>query len=49
MCWVIDPLKRRAWSYPRGGEPVLSDGMLNAGDITLALAEVFSVLDGAPH
>jgi Uma2 family endonuclease len=49
VCWVIDPIKRRAWSYSRDGEPLVSDTSLQAGDITLMLADVFAVLDGAPH
>lgn len=48
-CWVVDPMKRRARSYLRGGEPVLSETSLEAGDIKLTLSDIFSVLDGAAH
>lgn len=45
VCWVIDPEKRRAWSYGRSGEPVLVSEDLVAGDIRLSFADLFSVLD----
>ena len=48
MCWVVDPMKRRAWSYERGGEPVSVSESFTAADIRLTLAEVFSVLDVQP-
>lgn len=46
-CWMIDPSKRRAWSYERGGEPLDVSSTLNAGEIQLEVAEIFSVLDGS--
>ncbi len=45
VCWVIDPMKRRAWSYEKAGEPLPQEGDLVAGDIKLSLVEVFSILD----
>ena len=44
FCWVVDPEKRTAWEYHRGGEPVRVGSQLRAGDIALAVAEIFSVL-----
>jgi len=43
-CWVIDPDKHTAWEYHSGGEPVKlpSGGALQAGDLTVPLAELFS-------
>jgi len=46
VCWVIDPIKRRAWSYERGGEPAPQTDVLVASDIRLSLVDVFSILDG---
>jgi Uma2 family endonuclease len=46
ICWIIDPLKRRAWTYERGGEPTLQADVLVASDIRLSLVDVFSILDG---
>ncbi len=49
VCWIIDPMRRRAWSYERGGEPLQVNEHLTADDIRLDFAEVFSVLDSAPQ
>lgn len=49
ICWIIDPMKRRAWSYERGGEPLVKDSELQASDIKLSLAELFSILDQTPE
>jgi Uma2 family endonuclease len=46
VCWVIDPIKRRAWTYERGGEPAQQTDVLVASDIRLSLVDVFSILDG---
>jgi len=46
VCWVIDPIKRRAWTYERGGEPAPQTDILVASDIRLSLVDVFSILDG---
>ena len=45
-CWVIDPVKRVAWEYPSGGEPVRlgSSGTLRAGDVTLDVEELFALM-----
>lgn len=48
-CWVIDPVKRRAWSYERGAEPVQATADLVASDIRLSFADLFSVLDSPPR
>lgn len=48
FCWVIDPGKRAAWEYPSGGEPLRATGALRAGDIAVALDELFAVLDTSP-
>ena len=45
FCWVIDPLKRTAWEYHSGGEPVRASGTLQAGDVAVSLDELFSALD----
>lgn len=45
FCWVIDPVKRAAWEYHSGGEPVRAIGALRAGDIAVGLDELFSSLD----
>ncbi|HEX4230603.1 MAG TPA: Uma2 family endonuclease [Bryobacteraceae bacterium] len=45
FCWVVDPDKRRAWSYQSGDEPRLAVDALEAGDIRFTLAEVFEGLD----
>ncbi|HEX4808329.1 MAG TPA: Uma2 family endonuclease [Bryobacteraceae bacterium] len=47
VCWVIDPIKWRAWIYERQGEPVLETDYLVASDIRLALIDAFSVLNPA--
>ena len=49
VCWIVDPMKRRAWSYERGGEPSPETEALAAADIQLSLADVFSILDIQPQ
>ena len=44
-CWVIDPVKRAAWEYPAGGEPVRAVGALRAGEIQISLDRLFAALD----
>jgi len=44
-CWIFDPVKRTAWEYHAGGEPVRAHGVARAGDIAVDLAELFSSLD----
>ncbi len=46
-CWVIDPVKRTAWEYHRGGEPVRASGTLRAGDVAISLADLFGDLGSA--
>lgn len=43
-CWIIDPQKRKAWTYPRNGEPAEAAGEISAGEIVLSIAEIFSRL-----
>ena len=45
FCWVIDPVKRTAWEYHSGGEPVRVTTTLSAGEISVGLEELFSALD----
>src|SRR5450631_357602 len=44
-CWIIDPVKRTAWEYHSGGEPVRADAALHAGkmagEISVSLDELF--------
>ncbi len=44
--WVIDPETRQAWSYDKGGSPkeVPTDGEVTAGEISISMVEIFSVL-----
>ena len=44
--WVVDPETRQAWSYAKGGRPVEvpADGELTAGEISISMVEIFSVL-----
>jgi Uma2 family endonuclease len=43
-CWLIDPVKRTAWEYHAGGEPVRVDRALNAGALSVDLNSLFSEL-----
>ena len=47
FCWVIDPIKRTAWEYHAGAEPVRVTGTLFAGEYSIGLEELFSELDTA--
>lgn len=47
FCWVIDPVKRTAWEYHANAEPTRITSLLHAGEISVALQELFSVLDTA--
>jgi Uma2 family endonuclease len=44
-CWVIDPIKRSAWEFHAGAEPVRVGEELRAGDLRAELVELFSALD----
>ncbi len=46
FCWVLDPESERAWIYHRGKDlfEVTAHDNIEAGDIRLALSEIFSVL-----
>lgn len=44
-CWVIDPIKRSAWEFHAGMEPVRVAEQLQAGKYTAGLDELFSRLD----
>jgi len=46
FCWVIDPVKRSAWEYHSGAEPVRAASALCAGEIAVSLDGLFSVLTG---
>ncbi|MGA2115268.1 MAG: Uma2 family endonuclease [Bryobacteraceae bacterium] len=46
-CWVIDPVKRSAWEYHCGAEPVRVSAALRAGQLSIGLQELFSGLDTA--
>ena len=44
--WIIDPDERRAWEFPQGHRlhEIRDDGIISAGPIALALADVFRAL-----
>src|SRR5450432_1195271 len=41
FCWVIDPVKRSAWEYHSGAEPVRVADALRAGELVVQLKELF--------
>jgi Uma2 family endonuclease len=43
--WIIDPQTRQAWECQAGGRPHEVTDALTAAEISISLAEVFSVLD----
>jgi Uma2 family endonuclease len=43
-CWVVDPVKRAAWEYHSGGEPVRATETLRAGDVAVNIDELFAEL-----
>ena len=46
MTWIVDPELRRAWQYSgRLPQEIPSSGSLVAGEISVSLSELFSVLD----
>lgn len=45
FCWVIDPVKRAAWEYHSGGEPVRATEALRAGEVAIGVEELFGALD----
>ena len=47
-CWVIDPVKRTAWEYHAGAEPVRASGALRAGEYAAGLDELFSAIAATP-
>jgi Uma2 family endonuclease len=47
FCWVIDPVKRSAWEYHSGAEPVRVTSALRAGELSVSLEELFSALGAA--
>jgi Uma2 family endonuclease len=47
FCWVIDPVKRTAWEYHAGAEPVRVSVVLGAGEYSVSLEELFSALGTA--
>ena len=42
FCWVVDPVTKRGWEYPAGGRGIEQTAVLSAGELTVALAELFS-------
>ena len=46
FCWVVDPVKRTAWEYHSGAEPVRVTSTLRADTVSVSLAELFSVSGG---
>jgi len=44
FCWVVDPVKRTAWEYHIGSEPVRATEALRAGELSVSLEELFSAL-----
>jgi len=46
-CWVIDPVKRTAWEYHAGAEPVRAVAALSAGESSVDLGKLFSALETA--
>jgi Uma2 family endonuclease len=47
MVWIIDPERRRAWNYERGGalREASVEGGLQADGLEISVRELFSVLD----
>jgi Uma2 family endonuclease len=45
--WIVDPENRRAWQFVQGQRPadVPADGYLRAGELSIRLGDLFSVLD----
>lgn len=41
VCWMIDPLERRAWIVTKDRTTQVADGILRAGEIEMPLAEIF--------
>jgi Uma2 family endonuclease len=48
FCWVIDPVKRTAWEYHSGAEPMRVSAELRAGELSVNLEELFSALVATP-
>ncbi len=48
FCWVIDPVKRTAWEYHSGAEPMRVSAKLRAGELSVTLDELFSALVATP-
>jgi Uma2 family endonuclease len=44
QCWVLDPVQRKAWEYPQGGEPTWIVDVLRGGGCVVDLAELFGTL-----
>jgi Uma2 family endonuclease len=47
-CWVLDPIQRCPWSYAKGSLPEQTV-TLQAGEITLIVDQIFSILARAPQ
>jgi Uma2 family endonuclease len=48
-CWVIDPERRSAWMYPRGGEPLRTTELLEGAGVRISLPELFAEALAATH
>lgn len=44
-CWVVDPFHRSVWSYSKASEPLRAAVAVEAGDIHLAIGDIFEILD----
>jgi Uma2 family endonuclease len=47
FCWINDPVKRTAWEYHAGAEPVRVTATLQAGEFAVSTEELFSALNTA--
>ena len=43
-CWIVDPDNKECWEYQAGDRPhrIADDGSLQAGEISIAVADVFA-------
>lgn len=44
VCWIIDPIRRRAWEHAPGESPreIAADDSLRAGEIEVKLSDLFA-------
>jgi Uma2 family endonuclease len=48
-CWVFDPMKRTAWEYHSGSDPIRAGGDIHAGRLSVSVDELFSAIDPGPE